>query len=83
MERTRSRTRLIGFYFTLAMVILVTGGSLLRSAPPSAAPSAPPSPSDKIDYATAIRPIFEANCAKCHLNGVRKGRWISARATAC
>src|SRR2546429_6309713 len=27
----------------------------------------------KIDYANDIRPIFQANCAKCHLNGIRKG----------
>jgi mono/diheme cytochrome c family protein len=48
-----------------ATVSLITGASLLRSAPPAQA--------DKIDYATAVRPIFEANCSKCHLNGVRKG----------
>src|SRR4051794_37406676 len=27
----------------------------------------------KIDYATDVRPIFQAHCAKCHLNGTRKG----------
>ena len=27
----------------------------------------------KLDYANDIRPIFQANCAKCHLNGIRKG----------
>src|SRR3954464_2147645 len=27
----------------------------------------------KIDYANDIRPIFAAHCAKCHLDGVRKG----------
>src|SRR4051794_40502519 len=27
----------------------------------------------KIDYANNIRPIFQASCAKCHLNGTRKG----------
>src|SRR5215510_6833624 len=27
----------------------------------------------KLDFVTDIRPIFESNCAKCHLNGNHKG----------
>ncbi len=63
-NRLHHRRTICQLVIGLALLCLI--GSILRSAPPAETP--------KLDYATAIRPIFEANCAKCHLNGVRKGK---------
>src|SRR6266542_4351471 len=45
---------------------------LVLLVPLSALAEVAPSPR-KISYTRDIRPIFEQSCAKCHLNGNRKG----------
>jgi mono/diheme cytochrome c family protein len=37
------------------------------------APVAPTDPKNKISYTKQIQPILQQSCAKCHLNGKRKG----------
>lgn len=40
---------------------------------PQAASSAQPNPASPEFYTTQVKPIFQANCAKCHLDGNHRG----------
>src|SRR3954465_14903908 len=64
-NRVQIRHALVALLLTMAIVILGIAGA------GRIAPAATENP--RIDYAHDIRPIFQASCAKCHLNGIRKG----------
>ena len=57
---------------TIVAVLFPLAGAIALAAPREGAPSAEPA-LQKISYTKQVKPIFEANCAKCHLGSNRKG----------
>jgi mono/diheme cytochrome c family protein len=54
----------------LAIIFGILASSLAWGAD---APAPAPAPAKKVSYVHDIKPIFDASCAKCHLNGNHKG----------
>src|SRR5665213_230452 len=66
--------------------VLVIGCSLALSSPAAMTPeqvgALPPPANHRVDFATDVKPLFEASCIRCHGRGrVRGGLRIDSRDT--
>ena len=58
---------MFGFLATIA---------LIAGSPPIDDPKLPPASTQRVDFDTQIKPIFQARCLNCHAKGKYKGSFL-------